>query len=131
MAVQEVLADDLFYILFIDIRVPDPLGVHDHARTFLAPVQAPGRVDPDTPLPGQAEVLHQGFGVGAHLSGVVVLAAGGAVIPFVGTEEDVAAVVAHPISVRAAPEPGKELRSERISKRDRGESIGSLGANSR
>src|SRR5262249_41719430 len=79
-----------------------------------------------SPLSGQAEILDEGLGVGAHLGGVVVLAAGGAVIPLIGTEEDVVAVVAHGVSVRAAPESGKALRSADVSKRDRSECLGPL-----
>lgn len=42
---DEVLINQLIDILAVDPGIPNPLGIHHHARTLAAAVQAPSAID--------------------------------------------------------------------------------------
>ena len=60
-SVDQMLANNLFYITLIYIGIPDRIRVHDHHRTLLATVKASGRIDADTSLAGYAQFLAASF----------------------------------------------------------------------
>src|SRR5579859_662033 len=90
-----MLGDYLFYIVLIGVGVPDLFRVDHGYGPLAAAVHAAGLVDPDAARPGDPELLHPLLGVLPEGVGAMVLATGRAVVPLVGAEEDVVAVIGH------------------------------------
>ena len=97
--VEDVLGDDLVYVVEIDEAVPDGLGVDDDRRAVLALVEAAGLV-------GANGVFETGI-FESFLEGVFELFAaagtatrtGGGVVALVGADEDVVVELCHAYEV--------------------------------
>ena len=82
-------------IFLVDPGVPDFLGVDDHDRTLFAAVKTAGSVDSAVSLSMYLHLLGALLEVIARMPGVVVLAAGFAILPLVGADEDMVLVEGH------------------------------------
>ena len=92
---DQVAVDDLVHVVHIDIRVPDTVGVHDDAGTFLAAVQAARLIDSNFSFAVQIEFFYARFGMRLHFSRVMVRTTGRTVVALVKAEENVTLVVTH------------------------------------
>jgi hypothetical protein len=77
------------------VGVPDRLGVDHQHRPLFATIEAAGGVDAHLARHFGAERLDLVLGVGAHVAGAVVVAAGFAGRALVGAEEHVMFEMAH------------------------------------
>jgi hypothetical protein len=108
MPLDEVLVDNFIHVLAIDVGVPDRLGIHHHDRSFLAAIQTAGGIDAHPALPRDTERFAALLGVITHRLRIEALAAGAAILPEVGTEEDVMTVPGHGYTI---PDPGTRLKA--------------------
>ena len=84
---HQVAIDNFINIFAIHIGVPRPLRVNNHDRPELAPIQTTCRVDPDTPLSGQTQLLDLCLGIFPNLAGIALLTACFAPSTLIGAKE--------------------------------------------
>jgi hypothetical protein len=101
-AMLYVLGNNFVDVVLVDIGVPNGLRVYHQDRTFVATVQTAGIIDPDLALAGELERLDLILGIGAHLTGAMIVAANFARLALVDAEENVSLVVTHGAQLKYA-----------------------------
>jgi hypothetical protein len=102
--VQEVLFDNFVDVFPVSVVVPNPFGINNDDRAFLATIEAPSRIDAYAPLAGKTQRLDARLGVVAHGLRLMVRATGRAIVALVRAEKYVVSIVRH-----ASPPPVKQL----------------------
>jgi hypothetical protein len=87
--VLQVFADDFVDIGFIDVGVPDAVGVHHEHRAIIATVEATCLVDADIAFALETERRNAALGIGLHSSCAAVIAGDFAFAALIAAEEDV------------------------------------------
>jgi hypothetical protein len=89
----QMFRNDLIEVLLVQVGVPNTFRIdHDH-RPLATPVQATGAIDTHPALARQAQGLDPIFDIGAQLRGAALLTALAAIVPFIGTEKYMVAVI--------------------------------------
>jgi len=99
-SVDQMLANNLFYITLIYIGIPDRIRVYDQHRPLRTTVETPGCIDTDTPLTGDTQFLAASFREIPHAPGIKTLAAVTAIRTQIGTEEHMVAIVRHAYTIQ-------------------------------
>ena len=97
-AMQDVLGDDLVYVLELDESIPDGLGVDDDYGAVLALIEAAGLIGSDGVLEaclleGFFEGIFEFFATAGPATGT-----GGGVIALVGADEDMVVEPGHELN---------------------------------
>ena len=90
-----MLGNNFIHIVFIDIGVPNIVGIDDHHGPFIATIQAACSIDAHFALAIQLERFNSILGISTHPLGIVLITAGAPVIALVNTEKNVVLVIAH------------------------------------
>jgi hypothetical protein len=98
-SMPQMFFDDLVYIGFIHVGVPDTLGIDYETRALVASVQATRLIDADLAGAGHGKFGDTLLGVAAQLRGAFIVAADAA-IALIAAKEEVSGVVGHPISAQ-------------------------------
>jgi hypothetical protein len=89
----QMFRNDLIEVLLVQVGVPNTFRIdHDH-RSLATPVQATGAIDTHPALARQAQGLDPIFDIGAQLRGAALLTALAAIVPFIGAEKYMVAVI--------------------------------------
>ena len=87
--------ENFIEVILVNPCVPDLFRVDDHDRPLFATVKATGAIDPAVSSAMDVHFLGAFLEVIARMLRVVVLAAGLAILPLVGADEDMTLVVGH------------------------------------
>ena len=125
---QQMLFNDLVYIVLVHIGVPHAIRVHHQHRPFIAAVHATRRIDANLALTIEIECSYFVLGIAAQVAGMVIVAASFTRLALIAAEKHMFLIMTHGasqvqkqcISLYSMPDLGAEPLDKQAEITERG-----------